>query len=96
MIKKFIALMLIVIFAFSGCYTQTHIVGDGAKGNNVEAAKSWYLLYGLIPLNKVDSKQMAGGAKDYTIMTQMSFIDFVIGIFTGIVTIQPMTVEVRH
>ena len=95
MIKKIIALMLIVVFAFSGCYTQTHIVGDGAKGNSVEMQKSWYILFGLVPLNKVDSKQMAGGATDYTIVTQHSFIDFVISIFTSIVTIYPMTVEVH-
>ena len=95
MIKKSIALMLIVVFAFSGCYTQTHIVGDGAKGGTVETAKSWYILFGLVPLNNVDSKQMAAGAKDYTIVTQQSFIDVVISIFTGMVTIYPRTVEVH-
>jgi hypothetical protein len=84
------------LFAFSGCYTQTHIVGDGAKGSTIESAKSWYILFGLVPLNNVDSKAMAQGAKDYTITTQQSFIDVVIGLFTGMVTVYPRTVQVQR
>ena len=94
MIKKFIALVVISVFLFSGCYTMNHKVGQGAQGSTTVEAKQWYVLFGLVPINNVDSKQMASGATDYTVTTQMSFIDVVIGAFTGIVSVQPMTVKV--
>jgi hypothetical protein len=47
-----------------------------------------------VPLNSVDSQAMAGGASDYEIKTQRSFVDVVIGIFTGIITVHPRTVSV--
>lgn len=65
------------------CFTQHHIVGKGAKSNRVEKARSWYVLWGLVPINKVDTKEMAKGTKDYEITTQFSFVDCIISIFTG-------------
>ncbi len=94
--KKTVAVLLVVLFAFSGCFTQTHIVGDGAKGPSTESAKTWYILWGLVPLNHVDTHAMAQGAKDYTITTQFTFLDWVIAIFTSFVTIYPMTVQVQR
>lgn len=89
--------MLIAISIITvACFTQHHVVGEGAKGNRVESAKTWYVLWGLVPINKVDTKEMAKGAKDYEITTQISFIDYVIGIFTGWITIYPMSVEVKY
>ena len=81
--------------SFAACYTNTHVVGKGAQGNTTESARQWYVLWGLVPINAVSSKAMAGGASDYTITTQMSFLDFVIGAFTGIVTVQCSSVEVK-
>ncbi len=94
--KKIIALILIglMVFGLIGCYTTTHVVGKGAQGNTVVTARQWYALYGLIPINQVDSQKMAGGAKDYTIITQFTLIDYVIGAITGMITVQPMTITV--
>lgn len=94
--KKLIPVLLIVVIAFGGCYTQTHIVGQGAKTGAVETERSWFILFGLVPLNKVDSKSMAKGAEDYTIVTQMTALDWIISVFTEIVTIQCMTVQVTR
>lgn len=79
---------------FTSCYTLTHTVGSGAAGSEKVAKKQWYALWGLVPINTVDSKEMAAGATNYTIVTKHSFVDLVIGFFTSIVTIQPKTVEV--
>lgn len=95
MIKKIICLTLIVFVLFPGCYSISHTVGDGHKGSNIETARQWYVLWGLVPLNKVDSKDMAKGATDYTIKTEITALDFLISIVTGWVTIYPMTVEVK-
>jgi predicted small secreted protein len=95
--KKLFAILLLVVFSFyaTGCYTMHHVVGEGAKGSQVEEAKTWYALWGLVPISEADSKEMAGGATDYTITTQHSFIDVVIGVFTSFVTIYPKTVKVQ-
>ncbi len=94
--RKFLALILIglMLVTLTGCYTNTHMVGKGAQGNDVTMARQWYVLFGLIPINEVDSQKMADGEKDYTIQTQFTFIDFVIGAFTSVASIQPMTVTV--
>lgn len=94
--KKLFAILLIVTMSFytAGCFTMNHVVGDGAKSNTEVSAKQWYILWGLVPLNKVDSKEMAGGATDYNIKTQAAFVDVVIGFFTSIVTVYPMSVTV--
>ncbi len=92
---KFFAMVLLVSSIFlTSCDSINHIVGTGAKGSTSEQAKQWYILFGLVPLNSVDSKAMAGGATDYTINTQRSFVDGLIGIFTQIITVHPTTVTV--
>jgi hypothetical protein len=78
-----------------GCYSVTHVVGDGAKGNTTESERQWYVLFGLVPINEVDSKEMAGGATDYEITTEFTFVDLVIGVFTSLVSIQPQTVTLK-
>lgn len=97
MLKKAVLLLVIVSFLFvvTGCYTHMHKVGDGAQGSDMIAQKQWYALWGLVPINQVDSQTMAGGAENYNITTQHSFIDIVIGCFTGIVTVYPTTVTVK-
>jgi hypothetical protein len=93
-IKLFALVLLVSGICLTSCDSINHTVGSGAKGANSEQAKQWYILFGLVPLNNVDSKSMAGGATDYTINTQRSFVDGLIGIFTGILTIHPTTVTV--
>ncbi len=97
MIKKSLTAIVLCCFVLgmTGCYTMNHVVGEGAKGSTVEMERQWYVLWGLVPINKVDSQSMAKGAKDYTITTKQSFLDIVIGLFTGVVTVYPMTVEVK-
>ena len=94
MIKKIISLAVISAFLLTSCYTINHKVGQGAQGNNVTTERQWYVLWGLVPINNVDSKQLAGGATDYTVKTEMTFVDVVIGAFTSIITVTPMSVSV--
>lgn len=89
----FFALALTMMI--SSCYTLEHTVGNGAKTGMTVEKKQWYALFGLVPINEVDSKAMAGGAQDYNIKSQVTFIDYVISAFTGIVTVVVQTVEVK-
>jgi hypothetical protein len=92
-------LCLTVLFApLSGCYTMNNTIGSGAPdGAPVAEDRQWFLLWGLLPLNNVDGGQMAqqkGLRTNYTIQTQQSFIDVLLNIFTGFVTVYSRDVKV--
>ena len=90
-------LTVFVLFASvftSGCYTMEHTVGEGAQSDAIEERRQWFVLFGLVPINEVDSAVMADGSEDYTITTEHTFVDVVIGLFTGIVSVYPKTVRV--
>ncbi len=96
MFKKLMVVLLIVslCLAVTGCYTFNHQVGKGAqKGIKVEK-KQWFILWGLVPIVEVKSQELAGGADDYSVQTQMSVVDVVISVITGWATIYPQTVTV--
>ena len=93
--KRIISLIMLVAFiALVGCSANIHKVGKGAQGNNVIEARQWYVLYGLVPLNEVDTNQMAGDAVDYEIKTEQSPLDSILSMFTGAVTVYSRTVTV--
>ena len=94
--KKIKALLIVVAFAFAmtSCYSLEHTVGAGAQGNDSTSEKQWYALWGLVPINDVNSQEMAAGAENYTIYSQFEFVDYIITAFTSIVTISVQTVEV--
>ncbi|MGH1366932.1 MAG: Bor/Iss family lipoprotein [Calditrichia bacterium] len=95
MLKKLTNLLLVVsMVTLCGCYANVHTVGNGGNSANKVEKKQWYILWGLVPLNEVDSQVMAAGAENYTIKTEHKFVDMLIGVVTGIVTIQPKTVTV--
>jgi len=98
MFSKFVSLLVIVVLLLTlvGCAAHTHIVGDGAQGMQQQEARQWYILWGLVPINDVDSQMMAGNADNYTIHTETSFLDFVINIFTQWVSVTSRTVTVTQ
>ena len=93
--KLLSALTILSILVFFGCAAHTHVIGAGAKGGEVVTAKQWYIVFGLIPLNNADSKEMSGGATDYTIKTKQTFVDYIISAFTSAVTISCRSVIVE-
>ncbi len=86
--------ILIVMLFVIGCSANVHTIGNGPQKNEVQEARQWYILYGLVPLNEVNTQEMAGNAKDYEIKTEQSFLDGLIMCFTGIVTVSSRTVTV--
>ncbi|MGC8898799.1 MAG: Bor/Iss family lipoprotein [Bacteroidota bacterium] len=95
--KKLVAVVLLfAILVMTGCMTHVHVIGAGAKGGTMEQARQWYILWGLVPLNNVDTRTMAAGAKDYTIKTEISPMDFLLNIFTSWVTVYSRTVAVTR
>lgn len=92
---KLTALMVGVMFLFAACATHVHTVGSGAQGNTKMEQRQWYVLWGLVPLNEVDSHEMAGGTENYTITTEQAPLDVIINIFTTYVTVVSRTVTVE-
>jgi hypothetical protein len=94
--RKMTALIIVLlIVAFTiGCAAHIHTVGKGPQLNEKREVRQYYFLWGLIPLNVVDTKAMAGDASDYEIRTETSFVDVLIGIPAGLITIQTRTVMV--
>ena len=85
MIKKSMKMMT-VLFAtsllLSYCYSYTSVVGKGAQGNQQITQWNHYLLSGLAPVGVSDSKQMADGAENYSVFTNLSFVNGLVSALT--------------
>lgn len=89
-----LALFITLSVTFSSCYTYTMTVGKGAQGSTTVTEKNHYLIYGLAPLTISDPQKMAGGAQDYTVTVQHTFVDGLLNAITfGIYT--PTTTVVK-
>jgi len=93
---KIIMLLFVASFMMTGCFTQRHVIGDGAEMGEVEEARQWFVLWGLVPINEVDSAEMIGGSRNYEIKTEHSALDVIISIFTGLVTVYPRTITITR
>lgn len=86
-------LLFALVAMLSSCYSYTSVVGTGAQGTTQTTKWNHYLLGGLIPIEVSDSKEMAGGASNYTIFTRHTFINGLIqGVTFGIYTPTTTTV----
>ncbi|RKU13593.1 hypothetical protein C6502_04310 [Candidatus Poribacteria bacterium] len=83
MLRRCIAVVLMLaILLVTGCAGHIHKVGNGPQGNDVVVARQWYVLFGLVPANRVDTNAMAGTATDYEIRTGYTVFDLCVTYFT--------------
>jgi len=81
--KKITIIVLnVILLTLMACATHTHDVGKGAQGNVVKKGRQLWVI-NLVPINQVDTAAMAGDAADYTIETQVDFIDILVTVLTG-------------
>ena len=71
-----------------------HVSGTGASKSIVVKQKQWFALWGLVPLNTVNPKEMAEKSTNYIVKTEFSFGDILLGIFTFPISIERQTVTV--
>tara|TARA_B100001013_G_scaffold236510_1_gene145565 strand:+ start:60 stop:359 length:300 start_codon:yes stop_codon:yes gene_type:complete len=92
---KLIKLVIVPVFLFMliACASHTHIVGDGPKAGMEETARQYYILFGLVPLNKVDTNALIGDAANFKITTEANVVDAAIGIAAGLII--PTTISSR-
>ncbi len=88
-----IAIAIILCF-LTGCAAHIHKVGQGAQGAQKAEQRQWFVLWGLVPINEVNTNQMAEGATDYTIKTEQAALDVIINIFTAYISVVSRTVTV--
>ena len=82
------------LLLLSACSTHTHTIGNGPSSGLSETKRQYYALYGLVPLNKVDTNAMIGGATDYKLETGVQAIDVLIGGVGSSFTVSSRTVKV--
>jgi hypothetical protein len=83
--KRTIKLMTVAFAAsimLTSCFSYTSVVGKGAQGTTKVTKWNHYVLGGLAPVDVSDSKEMAGGAENYTVFTRQSFVNGLIAAIT--------------
>ena len=82
--NKLITITLIISMLFISCATHVHTVGYGPQSGVKATARQYYLLWGLVPINTIDTNEMAGldingkQIENYEIQTQVGPLDVVI------------------
>lgn len=97
--RKVTALTLVcaLMFVTLGCYTQRVDVGAGApSGAQRVEHRQWFALWGLVPITQIEPEATIGDAQNYSIVSEFTPLDVIIGIFTGIVTVYPKTIIVEQ
>ena len=82
--KQFIITCIIISMLFISCAAHVHTVGYGPQTGVKATARQYYLLWGLVPINTIDTNEMAGldingkQIENYEIQTQVGPLDVVI------------------
>ncbi len=101
-VKKIGSVVLIFVLAMAmvGCYTikiggKAELAPSTEEGTKIAQKRCWYALYGLIPIgdNSTDSV-IPGTAKKIRVETKYKISDFLINIFTIIVSIETFSLEI--
>jgi predicted small secreted protein len=100
--KKLVSLIVLLAVSMSvaGCFTirvggKAELAPSTEEGTKVAHKRCWYALWGLVPIsdNSTDPT-IPATVKKVRVETKFTVTDFLINIFTGIVTIETYTVEI--
>jgi len=100
--KKVVSLVLLLVVSTSlaGCFTirvggKAELAPSTEEGTKIAQKRCWYALWGLVPIsdNSTDSL-IPETAKRVRMETKYTIPDFLINIFTILLTIETFTVEV--
>lgn len=89
------ALLALAALPAGACVSHQHTVGLGATGAGAVTARQFYLFFGLVQVNEVDSQRMAPELTSYTVDTRFSLVDLVLAPLLLPLTVTSRTVEVR-
>lgn len=83
------------LWPLGGCSIHEHTVGLGPNGIERESARQYYVFFGLIRLNDVESQRMSDGLTSYRIVTKWSFTDLLLSPVLLPLTVTTRTVTVE-
>jgi hypothetical protein len=86
---------LLVTLASAGCVGHTHVVGLGATGTGEVSERQYYLMFGLVPINDVDSQRFAPDVTSYTVETRFGIVDLLLAPVLLPFTVTSRSVVVR-
>lgn len=100
--KKIVSLVLLVAVTMSvaGCFTikiggKAELAASTEEGTKIAEKRCWYALWGLVPIGDNSADPLIPGTvKKVRVETKFTVLNFLINIFTGIVTIETITVEI--
>jgi hypothetical protein len=72
-----------VVLCMTSCYSLSYTVGNGASNGVTNRGKNHYLIEGLVALKTTTPAELAGGAKDYEVTVEHTFIDGLVRVITG-------------
>lgn len=78
----------------AGCVSHHHVVGVGPTGVGEESVRQYYILFGMIAFNEVDTLRMAGGLNGYAVETSYTLTDMLLMPFLLPLTTTSRTVTV--
>ena len=90
--KKLLVFCIIILMLFISCATHFHTVGIGPQTGVTQSSRQYYLIFGLVPINSVDTKELAGtdmngtAIENYEIKTQYTVVDWAIQMGLFIIT----------
>lgn len=77
------------------CSMHTHVVGLGPNGIAQTSARQYWMFFGLLDLNEVDTQRLAGDLTSYRITTAWSFTDILLTPLLLPLTVTSRTVTVE-
>ena len=100
--KKLVSLILLlaVTMSVAGCFTiriggKAELAPSTEEGMKIAHKRCWYALWGLVPIGDNSTDPLIPeSAKKVRMETKYTVPDFLINIFTFILTIETFTVEV--
>jgi len=103
--RKIVALALIASL-YAGCFTMKYVAPVGTEVSTLselqpasfeKQVKVWYALWGLVPItdNSSDAIISRYKLKEVRVTTKFTFLDLIIGAFTGVATIVPKTMVIE-
>lgn len=103
--RRLVVLAMLVMMC-SGCYTMKHAAPPGGTVSTISvdqpatvkrSVKVWYALWGAVPISNNSSERIISenNLKEARVVSRIKFEDYLISIFTGLVSIVPATMTVE-
>jgi hypothetical protein len=75
-LRRIVLATLVPLLA--GCVVHHHRVGNGPAGTGEQTTRQYYILFGWLRLNDVDTQRFAADLSSYSIETSFSFTDLLL------------------